>query len=214
MLVMAEIWKELRQASRFAPGTTDSAAHWKAIEARARELLAKPVATREAVLAWSNEWLEKNDPRRTGYSGIDKIMDALSHFAPPERRRLIDGMSGLPAQPWRPQMDTNELDPERAKDIAYADIAPGSKTIPGPDKYWVSLTADMQEQYLVLARAIREGDARRGIVSVPREATEKMLYASAMAGEKWEANNLGAPLPDVMVWDTMLAASPFAEPEP
>lgn len=62
----------------------------------ARELLAKPVATREGVLDWLVE--QQNNSGAWGMHGppqewVDMVFSALSHFAPPRQRMMIEGMS-------------------------------------------------------------------------------------------------------------------------
>jgi hypothetical protein len=99
-----------------------------------------------------------------------------------------------------------ELDLARAKTIFTASFTGATITLDQCNEVW-------REHFVDIARAIRLGDEERGLRVVPVEATEAMFRACTKEGMRWEADNLGAPLPDVFVWDAMLAASPFAPEE-
>ena len=66
------------------------------------------------------------------------------------------------------------------------------------------LAADWKA-YLDLSRAIRLADDTAEIVSVPKEATEKMKQAGNKAGFRSNVRNVTSN-----VYDAMLSASPFA----
>lgn len=86
---MGEVWEELRDAWDNTPGPSEGKVAWLAVEARARELLAKPVATREGVEAW----LRNRNAAEWDGNRVTLILSALTHFAPPCQRMCIEGMS-------------------------------------------------------------------------------------------------------------------------
>ena len=65
-------------------------------------------------------------------------------------------------------MTPDELDLARARDLVTAqyDTSPDAA-----EKRWQAMSAHQQAVLLGFARAIREGDEKRGLVVVPREAT-------------------------------------------
>jgi len=77
-----ELGREIMRGQTLTPGM---------IGARARALLTKPVATREAVMVRLDEM-----PNRTTWNAntVTQIMDALQHFAAPDRpKMMIEGMT-------------------------------------------------------------------------------------------------------------------------
>ena len=100
-------------------------------------------------------------------------------------------------------MTVEELDLARAKEIFKARYYPND-FVPIP---WV----------MEAARANRLGDEARGLRVVPVEATEEMIHGGACSVEhptvRMGGPHPGAKLRARRIWDTMLAASPFA-PEP
>lgn len=84
-----ELGRELHTALLSAPEGTLRSECWAHVAARARSLLAKPEATREAVEKWVREIGWGNRTR----SARDTVLAALSHFAPPARpKMMIEGM--------------------------------------------------------------------------------------------------------------------------
>lgn len=80
--------------------------------AAARELLAKPVATREAVREWADaRWPTWRAPEINEMGRVDiheAILAALSHFAPPVRRMMIEGMAASDIHAKMREGDPNE----------------------------------------------------------------------------------------------------------
>ena len=128
------------------------------------------------------------------------LVIVLDHLSPMMKRRA------LPAQPWRCPMTKDELDLDRARDIAAQEYGD-----------WHDLDDYSKDVCLAIARAIRKGDERRGLAVVPKQLSKNMglqiekspeprLVRDDFASEDdyWNAFYQSA-------WDAALAAAPLED---